>query len=385
MKAPAKMNFLIVDDVDNMRRSIRAMLKLINYGKVFYEAANGKEAWKILDEEECRVDFIISDYKMPHMSGTELLNLIRANKKYRDIPFLMITAETNMEVVAEAAEHDVDAYMTKPFVTASLEQKIQELLAKTQNPDALTIHLRKVRDLKEKGDIDGAIAEANKALEINKMTSRPYRELGQLYLKKADMKNALLNFKKATDLNTLDVVSYDFMGQIFYRLGEIPRAVESFSRAVEISPRHADRALKFANLLLKQKKTKEAEKVFRLIIRNNPDALDLKEDIAHTCLEQGLYDLAVKTYKDVIKHDPERVYLNKKLGIAMFHRGDTGDATSLLETTIEKMGEDIEVMLTLAKAYCDTKMWIRADKWATKVIRLDPENKAAKEIQDKCL
>ncbi|HID05616.1 MAG TPA: response regulator [Armatimonadetes bacterium] len=133
-KSPEKMNFLVIDDMDNMRRSIRAMLQIINYGKKIYEAANGRAAWEILGKDGESIDFIISDCAMPVMSGTELLHRIRLNKKLRDIPFLMITAEANMEVVAEAAEHDVDGYLTKPFVTASLEHKIKELLHKVFHP-----------------------------------------------------------------------------------------------------------------------------------------------------------------------------------------------------------------------------------------------------------
>ena len=103
-KSLKKMNFLVVDDMDNMRRSIRAMLQIINYGKKIYEAPNGQVAWEILGKYGESIDFIISECAMPVMSGTELLHRIRLDKKLRNIPFLMITAEANMGVVAEAAE-----------------------------------------------------------------------------------------------------------------------------------------------------------------------------------------------------------------------------------------------------------------------------------------
>ncbi|MCJ7603984.1 MAG: response regulator, partial [Desulfobulbaceae bacterium] len=211
------MNFLIVDDQDNMRRSIRAMLKLINYGKEHFEAPNGREAWKFLTVNKAKIDFVIADYAMPFMKGTELLSRIRSHNTLRDIPFLMITAEANKEVVAEAAEHDVDAYLTKPFVTALLEHKIDELLSKAQNPDPLTLHLRLARDLEEKGDIPAAIEEAKKASAANPSSSRPFRELGRLMLKAGDMPKALKCFQKAIEINRLDVTSYHYLGQIFYR------------------------------------------------------------------------------------------------------------------------------------------------------------------------
>ncbi|PIY20914.1 MAG: response regulator, partial [Deltaproteobacteria bacterium CG_4_10_14_3_um_filter_60_8] len=77
MQSPAQMTFLIVDDVDAMRRSIRTMLKLINYGRLFLEAANGRDAWRIVEKGQPAIDFIISDYNMPYLTGTELLHRIR--------------------------------------------------------------------------------------------------------------------------------------------------------------------------------------------------------------------------------------------------------------------------------------------------------------------
>lgn len=380
MKSPRDMTFLIVDDMDNMRRSIRAMLRLIHFGKDFYEAANGRDAFKLLEKGEAPIDFIISDYKMPYMNGTELLYRLRGNRKFRDIPFLMITAEANQEVVAEAAEHDVDAYMTKPFVTASLEQKIKELLHQSIHPSPLTLHLKNARDLEEEGDVDGAMEEAKKAAAANPNSSRPLRELGRLFVKKGDFKNALLCFKKAIELNRLDVTSYHYLGQIYYRAGDVTKATDHFATAMDISPRHSDRAINFSKLLLKQQKLKEAEKVLKLVLRTNNEDLDLKEDIAETCSANGLYDMAVKCYHEILRSDPERFYLQKNLGITLRRSGDNNEAVGVLEEALGKLGDDIDIMLELSYAYLEMKMPMRADKWATKIIRVDPQNQAAKEI-----
>ena len=384
MKDLERMNFLIVEDTDSMRRSIRTMLQLMGYGREYFEAINGKEAWNLLESGEVEVDFIISDYKMPIMTGTELLHQIRSNKKWRYTPFLMVTADANMEVVAEAAEHDVDAYITKPFVTASLEQKIIELRRQALNPGPFDLHLRKAKDLEEAGNIDGAIEHAQRALAVNSQSSRPYRELGRLYLIKGDLKNSLSHFRQATELNRLDVVSYHYLGQIKHRLGDIKGAMEDFGKAMEISPRHSDRAYNFGKLLLRQKQFNEARKIFKMLVRNT-DQFDFKEEIADTCNEYGLYDVAVKAYKELLAEDPSRYYLAKKLGIAYQRNGNNPKAVQVLEEAVERFGEDVDSLLGLAKAYLEMNMLVRADKWAVMVIRLDPDNEEAKDIMDKCV
>ncbi len=383
LKDPKDMNFMVVDDVDNMRRSVKAMLKLLSYGREYYEAANGRDAWQILQDEKVSIDFIISDYNMPYVSGTELLNLVRAEKKMRDIPFLMITADANMDIVAEAAEQDVDAYMTKPFVTATLEQKIMELLDQINNPSPFMQHLLNSRTKEEKNDLDGAIAEAKEASKLNPRSSRPYRELGRLLVKKGQLKKALLCFEKATDLNRLDVSSYHALGQLYYKKGQMAKALENFSRAMDISPRHSDRALNFAKILLKKNQLAEAEKVLKLVLKTKANDVDFKEDIAESCAEYGLYDLAVRSFREVLRADPERMYLNKKIGLTHFQIGEYNDATKMLEKAVDKFPEDLEVLLALAKSYWEMKVPMRADKWASKVVRIDPKNKEAHEILSK--
>jgi CheY-like chemotaxis protein len=378
------MNFLIVDDMDNMRRSVRAMLKLIKYGKKLHEAPHGKEAWKMLNQKNHGIDFIICDYNMPYMSGTELLHLIRADKLLRDIPFLMITADTNKEVVAEAAEHDVDAYLTKPFVTASLETKINELLGKAKNPDLTTQLLRESRLAEESGDIKKALHLALDASKANRNLSRPYRELGRLFIKVKNIKQAISQFTQAIDLNRLDVTSYHYLGQLYLHQGKLDKAIDFYSKAMDISPRHSDRAFKFADLLIQKKQPQKAEKVLRLLLKHDSGNQDNLEKIATMAGANGFPDLAIKCYKDILKHTPHRLSIHKCLGMALQEKGQHNQASAYLEKAVQKFSEDVELLIALAQSYLAMGMLIRADKCASKALQLDPSNMAAKNILSRC-
>lgn len=382
---PKLMTFLIVDDMDNMRRSIRAMLKLISFGKHYYEACNGKEAWNILNSEEMAIDFVISDWNMPKTNGTELLNMIRSSKKWKDIPFLMITAETNQSIVAEAAENDVDAYLTKPFVTATLELKIKELLNQVINPSPQSQLLRKAEEYSEQNQLDQAIECVTMAVKGNPRASKPLRELGRLYLKKGSIDKAMICFQRATELNRLDIPSFQYLGQITLKRGDAEKALTYFTKALELSPRNSDRAFKVASLLLDRKKLPEAEKIFKTMLRNNPGDMDLASEVAELCLQHGLYELAAKTYRSVINSDPERQFLSKKLGQALLKAGHQQEAIEVLEKAAPKFPNDFDLMITLAQAYLDINLKMRADQWASRVRRLDPKNAAATAIIDQCL
>ena len=132
------MKVLIVDDSEGMRKSIRGMMMVLKYGSAFYFAEDGKEGWRILKEKA--VDLIILDWNMPNMNGVELVGLIRDDRRLRDMPIVMVTAEANQEIVAEAAESDIDAYILKPahHPVAGRQNQTRDRQGKQSCPHGIT-------------------------------------------------------------------------------------------------------------------------------------------------------------------------------------------------------------------------------------------------------
>ena len=122
--ADNKMNILVVDDFETMRRMIRDILKQLGYENI-HEAENGADALGVLKKE--KIQFIISDWNMPRMSGIELLKTVRATEEWKDLPFLMITAESQKEKIIEAVKYKVSNYIIKPFTPKALMEKINKI------------------------------------------------------------------------------------------------------------------------------------------------------------------------------------------------------------------------------------------------------------------
>jgi len=120
-----KIKILVVDDFATMRKVIRNLLKQIGYENVV-EAENGQVAMRTLKSQ--KVDFIISDWNMPAMSGLELLKAVRADEELTSTPFLMVTAEALKENVVEAVKSGVNNYIVKPFTAEVLEEKIKKIV-----------------------------------------------------------------------------------------------------------------------------------------------------------------------------------------------------------------------------------------------------------------
>lgn len=115
------MRILVVDDSSTMRRILKTSLKDIGLKNVV-TADDGDAAWVIVQQDS--IDLILSDHKMPNMSGEEFLALVRGDEDYKCIPFIMVTAESFQENVMAAIKLGVSNYIVKPFSAEQLRNKI---------------------------------------------------------------------------------------------------------------------------------------------------------------------------------------------------------------------------------------------------------------------
>jgi two-component system chemotaxis response regulator CheY len=127
MDSDKNMKILIVDDFATMRKVIKNLLRQTGYQNVT-EAEDGVVALKELKSQ--KIDFIISDWNMPNMTGIELLKAVRADSELSSLPFLMVTAEALQQNVVEAVKAGVSNYIVKPFTAEVLGEKIEKIIEK---------------------------------------------------------------------------------------------------------------------------------------------------------------------------------------------------------------------------------------------------------------
>ncbi len=116
---------LVVDDYNTMRRILRNLLSQIGFSNV-EEAEDGSTGLRKLRERS--FGLVISDWNMAPMSGLEFLKEVRSDGALKDMPFIMITAESKTENVVAAKEAGVSNYIVKPFNADTLKKKIEAVL-----------------------------------------------------------------------------------------------------------------------------------------------------------------------------------------------------------------------------------------------------------------
>lgn len=126
-------HFLVVDDISSMRRVIGALLKDQLRNIRISEAPDGASALQTIKAAEKAgnpVDFVVTDWNMPHMDGITLLRTLREAELTRHLPVLLVTAEATRDMILEAAHAGADGYIVKPFNADTLRMKLEQILGK---------------------------------------------------------------------------------------------------------------------------------------------------------------------------------------------------------------------------------------------------------------
>nr|WP_315481516.1 response regulator [uncultured Undibacterium sp.] len=118
---------LIVDDNDMTRETLRVILRHDGYN-VVGEALDGDSALEMATR--LKPDIILLDVVMPKVSGIEALKSIRM--VMHDVFVLMVTANTDQEVVAEAVKSGISGYIIKPFNAKKVLDTVEKVVEKVR-------------------------------------------------------------------------------------------------------------------------------------------------------------------------------------------------------------------------------------------------------------
>ena len=120
------MRILIVDDSTMMRRMIRRVFSLVDVAvEEVFEAGNGVEALQILKAHE--IDVLLTDINMPVMTGTELLQAIAQEPRWRRLRCVVISTDGSAARRDETAGLDVRCYLEKPFSPEVIRDVLNEV------------------------------------------------------------------------------------------------------------------------------------------------------------------------------------------------------------------------------------------------------------------
>jgi len=120
----ASNRILIVEDQREVSRLLRSALETLEHELTIAEIPSGEEA--VLDSSRNSIDLLVSDYRLPGMSGIELMHKVRSNHPKAKV--ILITGQTDPKVRKEVAEAGADAFFIKPVPMADFLDAVERHL-----------------------------------------------------------------------------------------------------------------------------------------------------------------------------------------------------------------------------------------------------------------
>lgn len=369
------MSILIVDDVKTMRTIVQKMLRNLNIGKTLHMAENGVDGLRILHSTP--IDLAIVDWKMPVMNGSQLLEAIRNDRYLRDIPVLMVTGESEKDIVLEAAEIEVEGYLIKPLTPAVLDDKIKTIIHQINHPDMAARHIRNARTCEEKKDFDTAIEHMKYAARLRPTASRILRNLGLLYQKTGDEETMGKCLQRAAAINKQDAVTRHLLGEMYWAKKDFILAARYYLEVISLTRKYTSRAIQLGEVLLKKNLARLAKNIFSKIISTASKDLSIKEEIVDICIRQTELEYSINLLNRLIMDFPSNYDIVYKTGIVCEQMGEIDEALEHFLTIDKNQRGRIDVKLKIAKIFYNKKKIIQADNYLNMVLRIDPGNDEA--------
>lgn len=125
---------LVVDDSVAVRALLVGIVKSLGYDVV--QAGDGEEALTLLEAGH-NIAAVLLDWRMKPMDGPTFLARIRADRRWRRLKVIMVSAQTDAEAVTQVAQLGVSGYIAKPFDRALVAERLTALkLGQPENPGA---------------------------------------------------------------------------------------------------------------------------------------------------------------------------------------------------------------------------------------------------------
>ena len=305
--------FLIVDDFDSMLKSIRRMLEALGI-KQIHDAKNGERALQML--QTWPVDVVLCDYNLgDSKDGQQVLEEARARRLLKPgAVFLMVTAETSIEMVLGAVEQKPDDYLTKPFNRNALKTRLDRALRKKERfaaidaaaaeggyPRVVTLcdelfaraEGSRAELHRRKGEALLAMGEHARARELFEavLAERdvPWARLGlgRALYGSGDHGAAAEVFGALVAENRLNVPAYDWLARTRRAQGESEAAQRILAEAVEVSPKSVTRQRRLGEIAYENRDFDSAEKAYRAAVKVGRHS-HLRSLDDHTCLARTL-------------------------------------------------------------------------------------------------
>ena len=174
-----------------------------------------------------------------------------------------------------------------------------------KNPNSWLGHCNLGLALFQKGQVDDAIAQYQKAVEIYPNYVAAHYNLGNALLQKGQLDTALAQYEKAVEIDPNDAAAHINLGNAFFQKQQLDEAVAQFQKAVEINPNDAEAQYNLGNALFQKGQLDEAVAQFQKALKIDPNSFATHYNLGGAFYQKGQLDEAITQFQEVLRLKPD--------------------------------------------------------------------------------
>jgi tetratricopeptide (TPR) repeat protein/serine/threonine protein kinase len=240
------------------------------------------------------------------------------------------------------------------------------------NPKLLHAHYNLGNVLKEQGDLAGAIACYTEALKLDARFAPSYNGLGLARYARKDLKEAIACFNKALELDPKFTAAYTSLGAVRNDQKDWAGAIACFKKALELEPKLARAHYNLGNTLREKGEVEEAITCFKKALDLDPNYARAHNTLGAALADRGNVSEAIACYRTALDLDPKLAQAHFNLGVALRHQGDVNGAITHWQKALDLDPKDVKAHTNLGNALAHQGKLAEAIACYQRALDLDP-------------
>jgi len=191
-----------------------------------------------------------------------------------------------------------------------------------KNPTCWVAHNNLGFILLQKGDLDGAIAHCQAALQINPNYADADNNLGIALFRKGHIDEAIALCEKALELNPDYPEAHNSLGNYLLQKGQVDEAIIHYQKALEIKPNYAEAHYNFGMALFQAGQLDQAIFHFQKFLEINPNLVAARNSLGVALFKKGRVVDAIAQFQEALRLQPDNVDVQKNLADAQAATGE---------------------------------------------------------------
>ncbi|HYP52006.1 MAG TPA: tetratricopeptide repeat protein, partial [Pyrinomonadaceae bacterium] len=236
-----------------------------------------------------------------------------------------------------------DNQLARPEFLDEAERHADELVK--QDSNYIPGRVLRANVLSARGKRAEALAEINRALELDPRRVETYVSLAGFHWIGGDAAKAEETFRRAIEVNNTASLVYTEYGKFLVNQRRLEDAEAQFRKAVEVDPTNRDVRFVLASFYLVNKQHDKAEEAYKALAELDRDRPEGRAVLADFYASVGRFDDALKIYQEAVSRAPDYTRGRYRIGELMLQRGDLAGALRQAEEVLQKTPNDLQARL----------------------------------------